>query len=205
MNLLEKLWRRRPAITDAGGLADFIDEQAAFLVQKGMYEYSRARAGHFSKVMFGELEFRNAIESSRWRAYPIGLAMVAEVAVGVIEQEARLERRAVLADVAPIVLSVFDRYARPDVLDADTWRQARQTLAGHLDRIGLHPAKRAMDIPEPLAESYFDLMPIHARLRGPDFPTLKNYLRVTLCNIHDELAKRIDVAAIADRLQSARG
>ena len=48
--------RRRP-IRDADALSDFIDQQAAFLVQKGIYEYSRARAGHYTKVLFAEKEF----------------------------------------------------------------------------------------------------------------------------------------------------
>ena len=202
MKLLDTLLGRRPPISDLGALADFIDEQSAFLVQKGMYEYSRARAGHFSKVMFGEPEFRHAVENSRWRAYPLGLAMVAEVVVGVVEQQAGRERRVVLHGVAEVVLSVFDRYPVPEVLDADTWRQARDALVERLAQIGLHPLKRAMDIPEPLAKDYFALMPIHAKLWGQDFPTLKNYLRVTLCNIHDELTKRIDAQAVADHLQA---
>lgn len=201
MNLLDKLLRRRPPVSDLQGLADFVDENAAFLVQKGMFEYSRARAGHYSKVMFGELEFQNAIESSRWRAYPLGLAMVGEVAVDVVEQLSGEERRSVVSAVTDIVLSVFDRYPVPSAVDADTWRQSRRTLAVHLSQIALHPAKRAMDIPETLAESYFEMMPIHARHRGQDYPTLKNYLRVTLCNIHDELTKRIDAQAVAEQLQ----
>jgi hypothetical protein len=61
-----------------------------------------------------------------------------------------------------------------------------------------------MDIPEPLAESYIALMPIHKKLRGQDFPALKSYLKVTLCNVHDELAQRIDAKAVAHRLL-ARG
>jgi hypothetical protein len=54
-----------------------------------------------------------------------------------------------------------------------------------------------MDIPEPFANDYFALMPIHESLRGQDFPTLKNYLKVTLCNVHHELTKRLDAEAIA--------
>ena len=73
-----------------------------------------------------------------------------------------------------------------------TWRELRAELERRLQLIGLHPPKRAIDIPEPFAESYFDLMPIHEKLRGRDFPTMHNYLKVTLCNIHDELTKRMD-------------
>ena len=57
-----------------------------------------------------------------------------------------------------------------------------------------------MDIPEPLAEAYFAMMPIHEKLRGRDFQTTRNYLRVSLCNIHDELVDRIDAAAVTPAL-----
>ena len=56
------IFRRAPAIREAGALADFIDGNAAFLIQKGMYEYSRARAGHYAKVLLQEPEFLAAIE-----------------------------------------------------------------------------------------------------------------------------------------------
>jgi hypothetical protein len=202
MNLLHRLLGRRPPVSDLRELADFVDMQSAFLVQKGIYEYSRARAGHYSKVLFGEPEFRRVVENSRWRAYPLGLAMVGEVVVGVVDQHAEQEREMVLSAVAELVLSVFDRYPVPAVLDDDAWRKARSDLAKRLDLIGLHRPKQAMDIPEPLAKSYFALMPIHENLRGQDYPTLKNYLRVTLCNIYDELTKRIDAQAVADQLRA---
>lgn len=205
MNLLHRLFGRRPAVNDLLGLADFVDMQSAFLVQKGIYEYSRARAGHYSKVLFGEPEFRHAVENSRWRAYPLGLAMVGEVVVGVVDQIASQGRESVLSAVVELVLSVFDRYPVPAVLDDDTWRQARSELAKRLELIGLHQTKRAMDIPEPLAKAYFALMPIHEKLRGQDYPTLKNYLRVTLCNIHDELTTRIDAQAVANQLKARHG
>ena len=47
-------------------------------------------------------------------------------------------------------------------------------------------------------------MPIHEKLRGREFPTMRNYLRVTLCNIHDELTKRMDAQALRRHAASAR-
>lgn len=205
MNLLRKLFRRAAPISDVGALADFIDEQSAFVVQKGIYEYSRARSGHYSKVLFTEREFQNAAEISRWSAYPLGVAMVGEVVVGVLEPHAEHGRQTISRAVSALALSVFDRYPAPAALGAEAWRQARGALAQRLDLIGLHPAKRVMDIPEPLAESYFALMPIHKKLRGQDHPTLKSYLKVTLCNVHDELAQRIDAEAVAHRLLAGGG
>ena len=78
------IFRRAPAIREAAALADFIDDNAAFLIQKGMYEYSRARAGHYAKVLMREPEFLAAIEKSRWQGFPLGLAMVGEMVEKVI-------------------------------------------------------------------------------------------------------------------------
>jgi hypothetical protein len=200
MALLD-FFRRRPPIRDAGELADFIDRNAAFLVQKGIYEYSRARAGHYSKVLFGEAGFRAAVEASRWRAYPLGLAMVGEIVEGVLtssDKGGRLER---LEALIALTLSVFDRYAVPPDVGQDAWLALRADVSRHLQSLSLHPPKRAMDVPVPFAKSYFDVMPINEKLRGSDFPTITNYLRVTLCNIHDELTKRLDRAALPDLLR----
>lgn len=200
MGLYSKIFRPWPPIRDLDALTDFIDEQAAFLVQKGIYEYSRARAGHFSKVLFGEQTFREAVEESRWRAYPLGLAMVAELVEGVLTVQGALERRAVLDPLARLALTVFDRYPTPEALGERAWADARVELVRRLQLIGLHPPKRAMHIPEPFVDSYFALMPIHKKLRSSDYGTTKNYLKVTLCNIHDELTRRLDAKAMAGSL-----
>jgi hypothetical protein len=201
MGLLD-LFRRSPPIRDAAALADFIDRNAAFVAQKGIYEYSRARAGHYAKVLFGEPGFKQAVEGSRWRAYPLGLLMVAEIAEGVLRPAAS-DPQAQLEALRSLVLSIFDRYPVPAVLGAQAWAELRADLAQRLQLIGLHPPKPAMDVPEPFAAMYFELMPIHEKLRGRDAPTMRNYLRVTMCNIHDELTNRIDVAAVAASLRSA--
>jgi hypothetical protein len=187
MGLFDYFKRSQP-IRDKDGLADFIDRNAAFLVQKAIYEYSRARAGHYSKVLFSESGFQKAVEESRWRAFPLGLAMVAEVVDGVLRKQAG--GRDFDALVAT-VLSVFDRYAAPEGLGREKWQELRADLEQRLRRVALHPVKRAMDVPEQYATLYFDLMPIHEKLRGRDLETTHNYLMVTLCNIHEELTKRI--------------
>jgi hypothetical protein len=199
LGLLE-FFGRRPPIRDIEQLADFIDRNSAFLVQKGIYEYSRARAGHYAKVLFADEGFQDAAEVSRWRAYPLGLAMVGELVEGVLRPYER-ERSEQVAALREVVLWVFDRYPMPAVLGAQAWGEARSELARRLALVGLHPPKRAMDIPVPFAKAYFDLMPIHEKLRGRDFPTMHNYLQVTLCNIHDELSRRMDAPAVARLLQ----
>ncbi len=139
------LFGRRPPIRDAQELAEFIDRQSAFITQKGIYEYSRARAGHYAKVMFNEPEFVAAVEQSRWRAFPIGLAMVAEVVEGVLRPHCGGDRQQFDA-LCAIVLSVFDHYPIPAALGGPTWSAKRFELERRLQSISLHPPKRVIDI-----------------------------------------------------------
>lgn len=199
MNFFDRFFPRRQRIGDRDSLARFIGENAAFLTQKGIYEYSRARAGHYSKVLFADPGFHSAVEESRWRAYPLGLAMVTEVAEGLLRPLTADETEKLRA----LVLSIFDGYSVPEVLDEDAWRGLRGELANRLQHISLHPPKPAMDIPENFAKEYFELMPIHEKLRGRDFTTTHNYLRVTLCNIHDEFTKRMNTDGILAGLRTA--
>ncbi|HET7679959.1 MAG TPA: hypothetical protein VFK79_07470 [Xanthobacteraceae bacterium] len=197
-----EMFRRRPSVSTLGDLADFIDAQAAFLAQKGIYEYSRARAGHYSKVLFGEIGFQHAVEQSRWRAYPLALAMVAEIVEGVLRPHVGDDRRVVLDALNSLVLSIFDRYPFPEQLAKAEWLEARRELARRLELVGIHAVKFAKDVPESFAESYFALMPIHEKLRGHDYQTIRNYLRVTACNIHEQFEKRADFPALAGALQA---
>ena len=196
---------RRPAIRDLEQLAGFIDERAAFLAQKGIYEYSRARAGHYAKVLFADPAFLHAIEQSRWRAFPLALAIVGEIAEGLLRRGVGDDRRAATDTLKSLVLSVFDRYPFPQQLARAEWIEARHILSHRLDLIGIHAVKAAKDVPETFADDYFGLMPIHEKLRGHDRLTIRNYLRVTACNIHEEFEKRADIAALAADLRTRQG
>ena len=196
----DSIFRRPPPVDDAKALADFIDQQSAFVTQKGIYEYARARAGHYAKVLFKEQPFADAVDRSRWGAYPIGLAMVGELVEGVLRPFAGDDRSRQLDALRALVLSVFDRYPVPAALGEHQWSDARTELARRMQLIGLHPPKRAFEIPDPFVKAYFDLMPINERLRRSEFPTIHGYLKVTLCNVHEELTKRMDAPAVVASL-----
>jgi hypothetical protein len=200
--IYELVIRPWPPILQVGELADFIDEQSAFISQKGIYEYARARAGHYAKVLFKEPEFIEVVDRARWRAYPLGLAMVAELVEGVLRPQAGNDHLRQLGALRALTLSVFDRYPVPTTLSEADWRAERSELARRLEHIGLHAPKFAKDIPAPFAKAYFDLMPIHKKLKMNEAPTIHNYLRVTMCNIHEELSKRVDAVAVSEQLRA---
>lgn len=197
MDFRSMFFWRKPPIDDLSALADFIDERAAFAVQKGIYEYSRARSGHYAKVLFSEQTFLDAVETSRWSAYPLGLAMVAELVEGILLPHAQGERGRQLEQLSALVLAVYDRYAVPAALTVQTWNEARTELSRRLQLIGLHPPKRALDVPKPFTKQYFDIMPIHPELKASDYGTTRNYLKVVMCNIHDQLTERMNAPTIS--------
>lgn len=194
-------FRRTPPIRETKQLANFIDEQAAFLTQKGIHDYSSARAGPHAKTLLNEPEFVKSFEQSRWRAFPLGLAMVGEMVEGVLRPHAGADKRALFDEYIDLVLSIFDRYPVPEPIGKEAWLDARSELALRLDQISMHPAKRVIDIPEQYAKRYFEMMPIHESMRSRDIGTTLGYLKLTLVNMHEELGKRMDAAAMADELR----
>jgi hypothetical protein len=195
-------FRRKPAIREVAELADFIDEQAAYLVQRYIYDYTNARAGPYSQTLLAKPEFAQEVDRARWTAYPLGLAMVGEMVEGVLRPHAGGERRAVLDTLNTLILGVFDRYEVPKQIGAGRWRGAREELARKLDQIGTHPPKLVTDIPELYAERYFHMMPFDKKLLTNDVLTTRSYLRLNLTHIRDELVKRMNAADMAVRLRN---
>jgi hypothetical protein len=194
---------RKPPIRDLKALADFIDEQAAFLVQKGIYDYSRARSGHFAKVMLADKGFQSALNRSRWRAFPLGLAMVGETIEATLAPQAGGDRRSMLDPLIALVLSVYDRYPQPDGLTLEEWSGGRDELKLHLERLSTHPPKRIIDIPEPFAERYFAMMPFDKPFLTPDAPTARGFMQLQLIAIHEQLNERMNAPDMIRELRGA--
>lgn len=202
MGILD-FFRRRNAIGDLDALADFIDAQSAFLAQKGVYEYARARAGPYANALFQEEAFFAAVEVSRWQAFPLALIMVGEALEGVFRRHAGDDAATLRDALIRLLLSVFDRYPVPAAIGQETWASARAEIERELNGAGLHPPKPTLDIPEPYAQRYFGLMPIHEDMRSQDLPTTHSYLKVTLTNIVEQFRRRADVPALASQLAAS--
>ena len=196
-------FRRQLPIREVAELADFVDQQSAYLVQRYIYDYANARSGPYSQSLLRRPDFRDDVERSRWSAYPLGLAMIGEMVEGVLRPHAGENRRDLLDPLIALVLDVFDRYDVPPQLGPEIWREARIELAHKLDQIGTHPPKRVIDIPQVYAERYFNMMPFDKALLTNDVPTTLNYLRLNLNNIRDLMVKRMDAADMAAKLKAA--
>jgi len=197
------LFRRATPIAKRDALMDFLDAQAAFLAQKGMFEYSRARAGPYGNILFNDAVFLAELEKSRWVAFPVSLAMVGEAVEGALRPVAGDRRDRLLHGMRTAVLAIFDRYPMPAALSADVWAEARRQLEHDLTLVGLHGIKRVMDIPLRYVDRYVAAMPIHEKLRAKDTATIHNYLKSNLCNVHDVFVQRADVPVLVESLTTA--
>ena len=191
-------FRKAKRIATLDELEDFLDRNAAFLVQKCIFEYSRARAGRFADQLFKEPEFRAALEGSRWRAYPYGLMLVGEMVEGQLRAVAAEHKLGMLEAMRRVCLRALARYPRPEVLDEAEWIGARERVSDRMARLQLAAPKAVKDIPLQDAQAIFDLMPIHKTLRTHDFELVRNSLRVTLCRIYEDFAAQADLRRLAD-------
>jgi hypothetical protein len=195
-------FRRPPPIEDEAGLVDFLDSRAAFFAQKSIYDYARGRSGPYFPMMLKEKAFITALDEARWRNYPYGVTMVAEMVHGVLLPVVG-EPVALAFALRALSLRAFDRYPVPAMLGADFWRKEREALAARVDAIALHPVKLVKDIPLPFADVFFRNMPIHERLRGQDFELIRNHLRVNLLSMYREFVERADLSMLAADLRVA--
>lgn len=192
-------FKRLPPIADDLALADFLDTRAAFLAQKSIFDYTRGRSGPYFAQIIKENAFKEGVEVARWRNYPYGLSIVAEMVHGVLLPLAR-ETVPLAAAMRRTALAAFDRYPVPAVLGAGYWAEQRTALATRVDAVSLHPPKFVKDIPIPFAQVFFDNMPIHERLRSQDFELIRNHLRSNLLSIHRDFLKRADLPALVAAL-----
>lgn len=185
---------RKPPIDTRDKLVEFLDTRSAFLIQKNIFDYARARSGPYFSQMIREPAFQNSVEVARWTGYPTAIAALAEIVRGILFNDA--ERKPLNDAISSAALSAFDKYPVPAALGEETWKKARETLIERLARIDSHPPKFAKDVILPYAQILYDSQPIHEELRKRDFEMIQAQLRINLVTMHDEFEKRVKKTAL---------
>jgi hypothetical protein len=209
MGLLD-IFRRPPAIADVASLTDFLDSRSAFIVQKCIFEYSRARSGVLASKLFKEPTFLAALEQSRWRNYPLALQNVSLMAEHALRLEAGAAAQAMREGLIACVALVGRRYPIPTGFEPEFWDAALVRIGRRLRQAGLAAPHSIKDLPLETAKEFFARLPIHAELRGFDFELITNNVRVNLCRAHEEFLAAADQPAlvralVAETASSAEG
>jgi hypothetical protein len=196
MGLLD-LFRKPAPVDTIGALDNCVDSHAAFLVQKCIYEYCRARSGILAAKLFREPSFVAAMDRSRWRNYPICLGHVAVMVEGALRPYAGENVVGLTDGIVAVVERVTAGHEAAAGMEAGFWVAARRRIEERLRQASLAAPRAVKDIPKEDYQAFFDQLPIHESLRGHDFVLVRNNLRVNLCRAYETFVARADLPALA--------
>lgn len=197
-------FRRSPPIDDRSGLVEYLDSRAAFLTQKGIFDFSRAAAGPSFSMLIKEATFAAAVDEARWKSYPLTLSCVVEMVDGVLRPLAKGAMPLAEA-LQAAAFEIIDRYPVPKPIEPAAWAEARNSLGLRIIHVALHPPKHVKDIPLQIAPQFYDNLPIHQRLRGSANEIVTNNLRTSLIRMREEFEGCANVAALVTALGVAAG
>jgi hypothetical protein len=180
-------------------LADFLAAQTAYVAQRTVLEYCRARTGLNWDKLFREQPFIDSLEVCRWEAYVEVLAEVAELALILLRRQSPADPQAYLPGVAAATRAALLRHPVPG--HRTSWDEASAVVEQHLAQ-SLLAAPRAVHLAGfGAADAIFDHLPIHPDLRREDREMFRNSVRFALCRVFDEMTRRLDVPALGQALR----
>jgi hypothetical protein len=195
---------RPPApIATRTDLERFLDRQAAFMVQKCIFEYSRARSGVLSTKLFKEAAFKAAVDTALWRNYPLCLQNSAVMVEHALRPAAGDRATDLREGLVAAVGAVCGRYSIPAGMQQDFWAQAVDSIGRRLRQAGLAAPRAVKDIPCDTADAFFAGLPIHPDLTGFDYELIANNLRVNLCRAYEDFIAVADIPALIAALTAA--
>lgn len=204
MGLLDTIlgWFRTEPIATVPELAAFMDSRAAFISQKCVVEYARARTGVLSPKLFKEQAFRDALSQSRWTTYTIAYCDVAEMMEGLLRKRVRISEAALSDLLARLGAEAFRAHGQPEGAPEDFWPRAIERLEHRLAEARLHAPKPVREIPKTDMEVVFANLPIHETLRGHDYELVQNNLRTNLVRVHEDFLAAVDFDRLARAIDS---
>jgi hypothetical protein len=180
----------RPPVATLDELADFLAAQTAYVAQRTVLEYCRARTGVNWEKLIHEQAFVDALEVCRWEAYAEVLAEVAELVLILLRRQDPGDSRACLPGLVAAADAALRRHPVP--AHRASWDDASAAIAQHLAQ-ALLASPRAVHLTGfGAADAIFAYLPIHPDLRREDREMLRNSMRFALCRVFDEMTRRLD-------------
>jgi hypothetical protein len=188
-------------VTAGHELADFLAAQTAYVAQRSVIEYCKARTGlNWDKLFLEEL-FLERLEVCRWEAYAVVLAEVAELTLIRLRRDGAADPDTYLPGLVAAAHAALVRHPVPG--HRTSWADAADAIERHLARALLAAPRPVHLLGLHSADAIFDLLPIHADLRPEDREMFQNSVRFAICGVFDAMARCFDVAALEAALPAA--
>jgi hypothetical protein len=186
--------RRWPPVTTGEELADLIAAQTAYVAQRSVIEYCKARTGLNWEKLSLEQSFLDHLEVCRWDAYALVLADVAELALIRLRRDGAAAPQAYLPGLVAAARAALLRHPVPS--HRTDWSDAAGALERHLARATLAAPRPVHLIGLQSADAIFDLLPIHASLRPEDREMFQNSVRFAICGAFEAMSRCLEVPAL---------
>jgi hypothetical protein len=189
------LGRRRWApVTTGQELADFLAAQTAYVAQRSVIEYCKARTGLNWEKLSLEQSFLDRLEVCRWEAYAIVLSDVAELALIRLRRDGAAAPDAYLPGLVAAARSALLRHPVPS--HRTGWADAAAAIEQDLARAVLAAPRPVHLLGIRSADAIFDLLPIHASLRPEDREMFRNSVRFAICGAFEAMSRCFEVPAL---------
>lgn len=200
MGLLDVLsrWLKPEPIDTAEALERFMDSRAAFLAQKCVVEYCRARSGILWQKLFKEQPFQAALHESRWITYSITYCDISEMMEGLLRDRLDGPPGALQRGLLAMAERTFARHGLPAGAPGDFWDKALERMERRLAAARLHEPKPVRNIPKTDMDEVFANLPIHESLRGHDYQLVQNHLRTNIVRIYEDFLDAADLDRLAE-------
>jgi len=199
--IVDRLSGRRVQIADVASLAHFLESRTAFTSQKCITEFCRVRAGVHWEKLFREREFEDALLASTWASFTPVLAMMTEMVEGVLRPAAISADANVRGQLVRVAADIRDAMTLPPQADASLWKNQSEMVDEALARAALAAPRPVRYLPDPLARTVFESLPLHESVVTNDDDYIFNNLRMNLLRAHDDFVAAADLPALVRSLK----
>jgi hypothetical protein len=195
---ISRLWR--PArVESAAGLEAFVAAESAYIGQKTVDDYCRAKTGAFSHALFKEERFLKELTISRWESFAAISADVLVITEGVLRPHAGERAAALATRLAESYPRILTGQGVPEHR-SNGWDDVIAEFAPRVARAQLAAPLSPPDVAKASAHRMFKTLPIHQRYSGNDEAVLTGSVSFQLVALLAKIREVFDNQAIVDDL-----
>lgn len=184
-------------------LRRFIETRSAYVTQRSMYEYCRARAGTHWQYLVSEKPFVDQMSIKRWMAYPEILGDICVAVEGALRPHAGPKTVALAERIAGLGAETLRATLPTEGPGVEVRHEIDLLIAALRTRIGEAQVAAPLavhDIARNGGEAIFVNMPIHENMKGVDRTVIHRNVAFLMVRVISDFNAAADHAAIISEL-----
>jgi hypothetical protein len=191
---MDWLLRRRPRVTNAGELGEFLSRYAAFIAQKCAEDYCRNKVGLSHYALGEEKTYRDAMTVCRLEGYVAVLASLAAVTQRFL-LDAGFDPGRTEAGLVAVCGTLLAQHPAPPGRPPG-WQDALAALPERLRAARAEPPPSFAELAAIAGRRLFEVLPIHASYREYDEPVVIGSVQFNFVGFSDRFRREADLSAV---------